>query len=236
MSRLLLIGLLITAQQAAAQNASTSYTQMAPIDAYLMTDRSAEIALARSAAPESISRAATILVLNRTGFETAIEGSNGFVCLVERGWNGPFGWPEIWNPKIRAAACLNPQAARSILPTSLLRAKLVLAGRSRADILSALKDAYAKQQLPPLEDGAMAYMLAKDAYLTDEGGHNLPHLMFYTELQDGSDWGSGMEGSPVLASPFWYFTPEAKEAASALPQVLVFLVALNNWSDGTSAY
>ena len=235
MTRLLLIFLLVTSQQAAAQTV-TSYSQMAPLSDYLMADRNAEIALARSAAPASISGNATVLVLGRTGFETAVEGSNGFVCLVERGWNGPFGWPELWSPKIRAAACLNPQAARSILPISLLRAKLVLAGRSQADIVSALKDAYAKQQLPPLEDGAMTYMLAKDAYLTDEGGHNLPHLMFYTRLQNGSDWGSGMEGAPVLSSPYWYFTPEAEKEVSGLPQLLVFLVALNNWSDGTTVY
>lgn len=236
MARLLCIALLVTAQQAAAQSASASYSQMSPIGDYLMNDRSAEIALARSAAPESISRNATVLVLGSTGFETAVEGSNGFVCLVERGWNGPFGWPELWSHKIRAAACLNPQAARSILPISLLRAKLVLAGRSKADILSALKDAYAQQQLPPLEEGAMAYMLAKDAYLTDEAGHNLPHLMFYTQLQNGEDWGSGMEGAPVLSSPYWYFSADAAKDVAGLPHVLVFLIALNNWSDGTAAY
>src|SRR5215831_12618046 len=98
---------------AAAQ--SDPYPKMAPVDQYLM-DKTAEIQLARSAAPDSISRDATILVLGRQGYQTAVEGKNGFVCKVDRAWMAPFDWPEFWNPKIRAADCLNPQAARSLLP------------------------------------------------------------------------------------------------------------------------
>ena len=71
--------------QAIAQDAKTAYPSMAPIEQYLM-DRTAEIALARSAAPESISDDAEILVLGRHGFETAVKGKNGFVCIVERSW------------------------------------------------------------------------------------------------------------------------------------------------------
>src|SRR5499427_4435532 len=104
--------------KAAAQ--SDPYPKMAPVDQYLM-ERNAEIQLARSAAPDSISRDATVLVLGRQGYETAIEGKNGFVCKVERSWMASFDWPEFWNPKVRGADCLNPQAARSILPIAFLR-------------------------------------------------------------------------------------------------------------------
>ena len=72
------------ARQARAQDTKTPYPSMAPLDQYLMTDRDAEIALARSAAPPSISSDATIMVLGRHGYETAVEGKNGFVCIVER--------------------------------------------------------------------------------------------------------------------------------------------------------
>ena len=68
----------------------TQYPSMAALNEYLMPDRNAEIALARSAAPDSISRDAKILVLGPHGYETAVEGKNGFVCVVERGWMGPF--------------------------------------------------------------------------------------------------------------------------------------------------
>jgi hypothetical protein len=107
-------------RQLQGQGVKTQYLRMAPIEQYLM-DRSAEMALARSAAPEAISRDATILVLGRHGYETAVQGKNGFVCMVERAWVGAFDWPEFGNPKVRGADCLNPPAARSILPLAEMR-------------------------------------------------------------------------------------------------------------------
>ena len=230
----LLIGL-GTAHQAMAQDVATPYPAMAPIDQYLMADREAEIALARSAAPESISRDATVLVLGRKGYETAVEGRNGFVCVVVRAWTAAFDWPEFWNPKVRAADCMNPQSARSILPIIYLRTKMVMAGQSKAEVLSALKTAYADKRLPELENGAMDYMMSKSAYLTDANGHNLPHLMWYTALADGKDWGAYEAGSPVMASPYWFFSSNEPSQMKGLPQILVFLVGAGGWSDGTAA-
>jgi hypothetical protein len=91
-----------------AQDAKTQYSTMAPLDQYLMADRNAEIALARSAAPTSISGDATVLVLEKTGYQTAVEGKNGFTCLVERSWMSPFDSPEFWNSKMRGPICYNP--------------------------------------------------------------------------------------------------------------------------------
>jgi hypothetical protein len=76
------------------------HAHMAPAEAYLM-DRTEEIALAKSAAPAAIADKATVLVLTRAGYETAVKGSNGFVCLVERGFSGAPDWNERW---IRASA------------------------------------------------------------------------------------------------------------------------------------
>ncbi|RDS79679.1 hypothetical protein DWU98_16570 [Dyella monticola] len=222
-----------TTQQAIAQDAPTPYPRMAPVDQYLMTDRAAEIALARSAAPASISSDATVLVLGRKGYETAVEGKNGFVCIVARGWSGPFDWPEFWNPKVRAADCLNPQAARAMVPIMELRAKMVMAGRSKEQMVSALKAAYEHKQLPELENGAMDYMMSKSSYLTDQGSHDMPHLMFYTQLTDAKDWGSGAAGSPVMSSPYWFFSPTAPSQTKGLPPILVFLIPAPTWSDGT---
>lgn len=219
---------------AIAQDAATPYPKMAAIEQYLM-NRTDEIALARSAAPDSISRDATILVLGRQGYETAVKGKNGFVCMVGRAWGAAFDWAEFWNPKVRAADCMNPQAARSILPIAYLRARMVMAGRSKPEMVSAVKAAFENKQLPVLEDGAMDYMMSKSAYLTDEGEHNLPHVMFYTRVKDGSDWGSNLEGSPVMSAPYWFFTPKDQLQMKGLPPILVFLVAVTNWSDGTPA-
>ena len=217
---------------AAAQ--TDKYPRMAAIGQYLM-EKSAEIQLARSAAPDSISRDATILVLGRRGYETAVEGKNGFACMVERAWMAGFDWPEFWNPKVRSPNCLNPQAARSILPIAFLRSRMVMAGRSKAEVLAAIKTAYENKQLPDLESGAMCYMMSKSAYLTDEDGHNLAHLMFYTAGTDAKDWGSGAAGSPVMAAPYWFFSAQEPSQMRGLPPILVFLVAVADWSDGTPA-
>jgi len=220
--------------QVMAQDAKTAYPNMAPVRQFLM-DRTAEIALARSAAPDSISRDATILVLGRQGYETAVEGKNGFVCMVGRSWTAAFDWPEFWNPKVRAADCMNPQAARSIMPIVLLRSRMVMDGRSKAEILEAIKAAYENKQLPDLESGAMDYMMSKSSYLTDEGEHDLPHLMWYTALADGKDWGAYAAGSPVMSAPYWFFLSQEPSKMKGLPQILVFLVGVGNWSDGTPA-
>jgi hypothetical protein len=223
-----------TAQDATTPYPASPYPKMAPVEQYLM-DRSAEITLARSAAPESISRDATVLVLGRQGYETAVQGKNNFVCFVGRAWGAAFDWDEFWNPKVKAADCLNPEAARSILPIVYLRARMVMAGRPKPEIVSTVKAAFENKQLPDLEDGAMDYMMSKSSYLTDQGGHNLPHVMFYTLVKDGKDWGSGAAGSPVMSAPYWFFSPQDESQLKGLPPILVFLVAAPNWSDGTPA-
>src|SRR5262252_3059906 len=223
-----------TAYKATAQDAETPYPKMAPVEQYLM-DRTEEITLARSASPESISHDATILILGRQGYETVVPGKNGFVCMVGRAWGAAFDWDEFWNPKVRAPDCMNAQAARSILPIAYLRARMVMAGRSKAEIVSAVKAAFENKQLPDLESGAMDYMMSKSAYLTDARPHNMPHLMFYTLVKDGKDWGASAAGSPVMSSPYWFFSPQGQPQMKGLPLILVFLVGVTHWSDGTPA-
>src|SRR5215467_5486459 len=111
-----LVAVLFATRPGSAADATTPYPSMAPLDQYLIEDRNAEIALARSAAPPAIAKDATVLVLGRHGYETAVEGTNGFVCMVGRTWTDGFDRPEFWNPKNRGPACYNPQAARSVLP------------------------------------------------------------------------------------------------------------------------
>src|SRR5260370_1165016 len=225
------IGFLVP--KAAAQ--SDKYSKMAPVDQYLM-ERNAEILLARSAAPDSISRDATIRVLGRQGYETAVRGKNGFVCMVERSWMEAFDSPEFWNPKVRGAECLNRQAARSILPIADLRTRMVMAGHSEAEIVSALKAAFANKQLPDLESGNMVFMMSKSAYLYDAGDHNGPHLMFFTALNDGKDWGAGVSGSPVVAGADWWFlSSEEPSQGKGQPPILGFAVAVTKWSSRPTA-
>ncbi|MGB6461702.1 MAG: hypothetical protein WBG02_17205, partial [Candidatus Acidiferrum sp.] len=121
----LVAALLSTSWRTKAQDTTAAYSKMAPLDQYLMADRNAEIAMARSAAPAAISGDADVLVLARHGYETAIKGKNGFVCVVERSWMSPFDFAQFWNPKMRGPICFNPPAARSILPLTIKRTELV---------------------------------------------------------------------------------------------------------------
>ena len=175
-----------TAWQAIAQNAKTPYPTMAPVEQYLIEDRSSEVALARSAAPESISRDAEVLVLRRHGYETAVQGKNGFVCVVQRSWIAPVNDPDFWNPKLRAPICLNAAGARSYLPRIIKRTDLVLAGRTKDQMIEAIKGAIDKKELPAMETGAMSYMMSKQGYLSDRGGHWHPHLIFHYTHRPGS--------------------------------------------------
>jgi hypothetical protein len=202
----------------------TAYPSMAPLEQYLM-DRDAEIALARSAAPEALSRDAKILVLGKHGYETAVEGKNGWVCAVERSWMSPFSSSQFWNPKIRGPLCLNPPAVKSILPMTYKRTEMALAGLSKTQILENLKAAAAQNQLPALEPGAMSYMMSKDAYLSDGGDHNLAHLMFYTPKMDGTTWGADLPNSPVMLGD---------QSVGGRP-IDLFIVPVGKWSDGTPA-
>ena len=213
------------AREMPSQDGKSKYPRMAPVEEYLMPDRNAEMALARSAAPESISHEATVLVLGPHGYETAVEGKNGFVCVVERGWMSPADAPEFWNPKIRGPICFNPPAARSVLPSTYKRTEMVLAGRTKAEIIDGNKAAFEKGELPALEPGAMSYMMSKQAYLTDDGDHNLAHLMFYAPPLAGTAWGADLPKSPVMLNPQF----------KGVQPIDVFVVPVGRWSDGTPA-
>jgi hypothetical protein len=208
------------------EDRSTAYPSMASIEQYLMPDRNAEIALARSAAPAAISSDAKILVLGWRGYETAIEGKNGFVCVVERSWVSPFNSAEFWNPKTRTPICFNPAAARSILLLTFKRTEMVLAGLSKAQMIDSIKAGFEKKELPTPEPGAMCYMMSRSGYLNDALGHYVPHLMFYFPLTDKSSWGADLPDSPVTLNPQFRDGPEP---------ITEFVIPVGKWSDGTAA-
>src|SRR5215468_1299560 len=205
-------------------DAKTQYPSMAPLDQYLMADRSEEIALARSAAPPSIAKDATVMVLGRHGYETAAEGTNGFVCLVGRMWTAGFKHPEFWNPKNRGPACYNPAAARSVMPIDFMRTKFALSGQSKNEIYESMKAAVEKKELPDVEPGALIYMLSKQGHINDSAGHWHPHLMFYVPLGGAKTWGAGEPDSPIIVAPRFNGAPEP---------LAELIIVVSEWSDGT---
>jgi hypothetical protein len=206
-----------------AQDKSAPSTTMASIDPYLM-DRDAEIAMARSAAPPSVAKDATVLVLGRHGYETAVEGKNGFVCAVGRSWAALKDDPAFWDPKIHGPICMSAPAVRSYLPVYLKKTELAIAGRSPTQIEAAIIDGIAKGELPTPEPGCMSYMMSKQGYLNgNDKGPWLPHVMFFVPEIDPEALGALGDDVPLSVG-------EDKIAHFTSVDVPV-----SNWSDGTSA-
>lgn len=197
---------------------------MAPIAQYRMASQADEIALARSAAPPSISNDADVMTLGDHGYETAVKGKNGFVCIVERSWANDPGDAELWNPKVRAPICFNPVSVRSVLPTYLMQTQWALAGASRAQIAERFKAAIAAKRIVPPEVGAMCYMMSRDGYLGDgAGGHWHSHVMFFLPhgARGPAQWGANLPGVPVMGGH------------AGLDPASVYYVLVAKWSDGT---
>ncbi len=220
---LFVLAIVLSAARAGqAQDAKAPYPNMAPVEQYMIADRNAEIALARSAAPESISREAEVMVMGGHRYETAVRGRNGFVCIVERSWTAGIDYPDFWNPKLRAPICFNPAAARTYLPLVMKKTELILAGKSKAEMFASIKAGLDKKELPMQEPGAMCYMMSKEGYLGDGVGHWHPHLMFFVAPTGPETWGADLPGSPILAAD----DPEDR--------LTVFMIPVAKWSDGTA--
>jgi hypothetical protein len=216
--------LLLSAGAALAQGATPPYQSMAPIAQYQMS-RDQEIALARSAAPPAIASHAEVLVLGKRSYETAVNGTNGFVCLVQRSWDQSFDHPEFWNPKIRGPECDNARAARSVLPSYLERTRWVLAGKSVAEMRALTEKAWAAGRIPMPEPGAMAYMLSEGGYLSDSNaGPWHPHVMFMMPPTPDTEWGANVAGAPISAD------------LTGHDAMSYFFVVVPKWSNGKWAW
>lgn len=209
---------------ASAQTANSRYPEAAPIEQYRSKTGAEEIALARTAAPPSISSNAEVLVLGERGYETAVKGTNGFVCMVERAWNAAFDDPQFWNPKIRGPNCFNATAARTQLPQFLKRAEWVLAGATKQELIERTRLAFANHTFKSPEPGSVSYMLSKGGYLSDDtAGPWLPHMMFYVPRGQAALWGADAKGSPISGH-------DGSDIEST-----VLVIPVRRWSDGSAA-
>lgn len=220
-----LVPVVAGAQGATSTSPSPYPTSMVSVDRYRM-DRDAEIALAKSAAPASISDSADVMVLGASGYETAVKGTNGFVCIVGRAWSRDFGLDDFWSPNTRAPVCFNAAAVRSVLPWYLIRTKWALSGMTEAGMEARSRKNPAAAGIRPPEPGAIGYMLSKQGYINEAvKGPWHPHVMFYAPLTkpltDPAAWGANFAGSPVHVN-------DAETATYT-----TFAVPVAQWSDGT---
>lgn len=205
--------------------ASHLAAQANDVSAYLTTDRAAEVALARTAAPKHVSDSATVLFLTPAGYEEVSRGSNGFTCAVIREFAMPYADPATWNPRVRAPHCFNAAATASVLFQMLEVSKWVVTGVSHAEVLARSDRAFRSRRFPMPPAGAMAYMLSSSQYLADDHPHWMPHMMFYYEraTQPASRFGGAGMDAPVI---------DASQGAPAYP-ITTILIPVRQWSDGT---
>lgn len=204
---------------AAGSLAAQKAPDLAP---FMIPDRAAEIALARSAAAPAISDSATVLVLTRTGFVEAKHGTNGFTCVVLRAWSGTIGDPDFWNPRVRGPMCLNPPAVRTVLPEMVKRGEWIMTGVDTTEIAARTDRAYASHEFPTPAAGAMVYMLSPAQYLQDSLPHHwMPHLMFfYDNSLPAAAFGAGGRHAAII------------DGSDPHPHVQVMLVPVREWSNG----
>jgi len=198
-----------------------AYPARPPVAQYMM-DKTAEIALARTAAPKPISDDATILVLGKAGYETAVQGSNGFTCFVGRSWMNDFDAADFWDPRDLTPNCWNAAAVDSELGEFLQRTQWVMAGVSKDEMAARTKVAWASHEytLPP--PGTVAYMMSKQQCIHAPAPCNwYPHIMFFQATADAQKWGDNIKGVPVYSG------------ASDTDPVTTFMVLVPEWSDGT---
>jgi hypothetical protein len=163
------------------------------------------------------------MVLGRHGYETAVEGKNGFVCVVGRSWDLPKNNPAYWDPKVHGPICLSAPGARSFLPIYLKKTELAIAGRSKTQIEDAIVDAIAKGELPTPEPGSLSYMMSKQGYLNASiKGPWLPHVMVFVPEIDPKALGSDLGDDVPLGAH------EEK-----IGRYTTIEVPVSNWSDGT---
>ena len=184
---------------ASALHAQTS--KYPPLDSYLMP-RDAEITLARTAAPASISGHATIKVLTKQGFEVAEPGDNGNVCMVMRAFSAPTYTPAqfrdlVYDPSVHAPICFTAPAARTAMPYYELRTKLAIAGKTPDQIAQSLQSAYAHGGLPHRDAPTFAYMWSAHQHLGPGIDAWRPHLMIFAPNFENAMVGGNAFGSPL---------------------------------------
>jgi hypothetical protein len=190
----------VAAGHAQAQTQARAASRYAPLGEYMMP-REAEVALAKSAAPPNVSGRATVKVLTPSGFQVVREGTNGFVCLVMRGWAAPTFTPAaqrdlVYDETLRAPICVDPEATRMVLPFYELKHRLGMEGRTPDQIADAVQAAYVRGQLPRRDAVSFGYMWSADQQLGPGVGHWHPHMMVFAPYYDNPMLG-GNEGGAV---------------------------------------
>lgn len=169
-SWLLVAGSALTLAQAV--NAQERPVQSTRAGKRAMLPRETQIALARSAAPASVSDKATILVRTDTGYARAVVGTNGVTCLVEHSWRDSI-----------EPHCYDAEGARTALRSEYRRLQLREAGKSEDVVARTIAKEVASGSLRLPKRLAVSYMMSAGQLLYNDDGKSTgavpSHLMIY---------------------------------------------------------
>jgi hypothetical protein len=193
----IVLGFLLAALVAAPMLAQSP--KYPPLSEYLMAPE-AEIALARSAAPESVSKHATVKILTASGYKVTAQGDNGSVCMVLRGFSAPTYTPAqfrdlVYDPTVHAPICFTAPAARIVMPYYEFRTKVAMEGKGPDEIAARIQAAYIRGELPRRDGVTFAYMWSAHQHLGPGIGAWHPHLMVFAPYYENSMVGGNEFGS-----------------------------------------
>ena len=167
-----------------AQSAQPAVNTIPPTHAgkRSLMPRDSEIALARSAAPASVSADATVLVFTDSGFVRAVSGSNGVTCIVNR------SWPQSVEPH-----CFDAEGTATILPMEIYRTLAYHRGKTEKEADKAIAAGLTNGTFRLPERPAMSYMMSARQRLVDDDGSIVgkwrPHIMIYSPYLTNKDVG-----------------------------------------------
>ncbi|HXE57650.1 MAG TPA: hypothetical protein VNK43_06580 [Gemmatimonadales bacterium] len=174
---LLTLGLVLAPWQTVSAQ-STTRPRLPPL-----LSEAEEIALAESAAPESIARAAAVYVLERGGYVLKRPGTNGFTCLVGRS-----------HPMSIEPICFDAAGTESVVPRMLDAAALRASGADSATVAASIAEGYRTGRYRAPGRTGVAYMLSPHTRFHDPATGRTepgsPHVMVYAPYLRNRDIGS----------------------------------------------
>jgi hypothetical protein len=157
------------------------------------TPAAQQIAIARSAAPDEVSKDAAVYVLGKKGYELAVKGSNGFTCLIERE-----------RADTVAPECFDAEGSRTTVQAVLFREAERAKGATDKDIDAAVAAGYKQGRFHAPAKPGIVYMMSNQNYVvnpsTQKVIHFPGHLMFYAPYATTKTVGSG-KGAPYIVHP-----------------------------------
>ena len=136
-----------------------------------------QIRIAKSAAPEDVSKDAKVWVFENGHYVVAVQGTSGMACAIFRE-----------RPNSLVPLCGDAEADATVMAISRFQTEERLAGKTQEQIKAEVESGMASGRFRAPQRPAMTYMTSSAQVITDPKGEHptrfLPHVMvFYPKMQ-----------------------------------------------------